>query len=97
MLQYLLTLIKKVYMSGQATSLEELRKLIARPQQIINNHLEDVKKSGGKPIQMPQAVTKPVVVQPVQQVPPVQQPKPVIANPTIVPPKKGGCGCWGKK
>ena len=95
MTQYLLTLIEKVYMSGQATSLDELRKLIARPQQIINKHIEDLKKSGGQPIQMPQVVKKPEVVQPVQQ--PATKQQPTVVNPTIVPPKKGGCGCWGKK
>lgn len=83
-------------MSGFATSLEELERLIAAPQKAIADHVTAVKQSGGKPIQMPQVVVpKPAVVPPVQQLVPKQQP--TITNPTVVPPKKGGCGCWGQK
>lgn len=84
-------------MSTFAMSLEELEKSIAAPQQTITEHVEAVNRSGGKPVQMPQVVVvpKPVVVTPVQQPAPKQQPS--IANTPVVPPKKGGCGCWGSK
>lgn len=82
-------------MSGIATSLEELERLISAPQKTISDHVAAVQQSGGKPIQMPQVVVKPPVAPPVQQ--PVPKQQPTITNPTVVPPKKGGCGCWGQK
>lgn len=84
-------------MADFATSLEELERAIVAPQKTIVEHVETVKKSGGKPVQMPQVVVvpKPVVVSPIQQPTPKQQPS--IANTPVVPPKKGGCGCWGSK
>lgn len=83
-------------MSEFATSLEELEKAIVAPQKTIVEHVETVKKLGGKPVQMPQVVApRPVVVPPVQQ--PATKQQPSIANTPVVPPKKGGCGCWGSK
>lgn len=82
-------------MAGFATSLEELKQLIIAPQKIIAEHVAAVKQSGGQPVQMPQVVVKPPVVQPIQHT--VTRQQPTVSNPTVVPPKKGGCGCWGKK
>ena len=82
-------------MSGFATSLEELNRLIVSPHKTIADHIAEVERSGGQPVQMPQVVIKQPVAPVVQQPLPKQQP--TINNPQIVPPKKGGCGCWGTK
>ena len=80
-------------MSEFATSLEELEKAIAAPHKTIVDHVETIKQSGGKTVQMPQVGSKPIGVPPVQQ--PAPKPQPTVANTPVVPPKKGGCGCWG--
>ena len=73
-------------------SLEELQNTLSAPLRIIEKHLEAIKANGVRPIQMPQVVTPvPPVVRPVQP-----NITPAINNTPLIPPTKGGCGCWGK-
>ena len=53
-----------------------------------DNHLAEIKSAPNNVVQMPQ-VKKPAEANRVQQ--PVIQPR------TVIPPKTGGCGCWGNK
>lgn len=79
-------------MSIIATSLKEFINKIKKEgeenKKKTEIHLDEIKSAPNHTVQMPQ-VSKPVEVPRVQQ--PVIQPK------VAIPPKKGGCGCWGNK
>lgn len=77
-----------------AVSQKEAHDLTQKDSKVVKAHKAAVQQNGGQPVQMPQVVSKPPVVQPVQQPAPRQQ---TVTPTPVVPPKKGGCGCWGKK
>lgn len=84
-------------MAGFTYSVEDLDNMrkVPLPIAVISSHLEEVRRANSPTIQLPKVVVKPPVAPPVQQ--PVPKQQPTVANPVVVPPKKGGCGCWGKK
>ena len=79
-------------MSIIVTSLKELIDRIKKEgedsKKKASTQISEIKNAPNNTIQMPQ-VQKPSEAQRVQQ--PVIQPK------KIIPPKTGGCGCWGNK
>ena len=79
-------------MSIIVTSLKEfinrIQKESEENQKKAEKHLAEIKSAPDNIVQMPQ-VKKPVEANRVQQ--PVIQPK------KVIPPKTGGCGCWGNK
>ena len=75
-----------------ATSLQDfinnIQKEIQENKQKTEKHLEEIRTAPNNTVQMPQVKTS-AVAQQVQQ--------PVIKQRVVIPPKKGGCGCWGNK
>ena len=75
-----------------ATSLKEFINKIQRESEENHKkaatHISEIKAAPNNTVQMPQ-VKNPPAPQRVQQ--------PVIKQEKVIPPKTGGCGCWGNK